>query len=60
MITFSKVKYLLYFQIQEGDELPKLVCDECQDKLEHCRQFFEQIHNATVKLLTILRYDAGI
>jgi hypothetical protein len=26
-----------------------------QGKLEFCRQFFEQIYNATVKLLSILR-----
>ncbi len=45
----------IYFQIREEDDLPKIICETCQTKLESCREFFEQIYNATVKLLSILR-----
>ena len=45
----------MVFQITEGDKLTKDVCDFCQNKLELCRQYFEQIYNAHVKLLSLLR-----
>ena len=35
--------------------MTKDVCDFCQNKLEFCRQYFEQIYNAHVKLLSLLR-----
>ena len=46
---------ILLLQITEGDKLTKDVCDFCQNKLELCRQYFEQIYNAHVKLLSLLR-----
>ena len=46
---------MLLLQITEGDKLTKDVCDFCQNKLELCRQYFEQIYNAHVKLLSLLR-----
>ena len=42
-------------QICEGDKLTKDVCELCQNKLEFCRQYFEQIFNAHLKLLSLLR-----
>jgi len=49
----------LKFQIRSDDDLPKGICGGCQGKLEYCRQFFEQIYNATVKLLSVLRDEEG-
>ena len=43
--------------ISESDSLGKDVCSLCQNKLEFCRQYFEQIYNAHVKLLGILREE---
>ena len=43
--------------MSEGDSLTKDVCGLCQNKLEFCRQYFEQIYNAHVKLLGILREE---
>ena len=53
-MTLNLSQYI-YFQIAEGDKLTKDVCTLCQNKLEFCRQYFEQIYNAHVKLLSLLR-----
>ena len=37
--------------------MTKDVCGLCQNKLEFCRQYFEQIYNAHVKLLGFLREE---
>jgi len=53
----EKINKCLPIVISEHDSLTKDVCSLCQNKLEFCRQYFEQIYNAHVKLLGILREE---
>jgi len=53
----EKIQKCLPIVISETDSLTKDVCSLCQNKLEFCRQYFEQIYNAHVKLLGILREE---
>ncbi|XP_023320079.1 zinc finger and SCAN domain-containing protein 2 [Eurytemora carolleeae] len=55
----EKISKCLPVLIRADDDLPKGMCTLCQGKLEFCRQFFEQIYNTTVKLLSILREEEG-
>ena len=40
-----------YFQIEEYDELPKVICASCQNRLEMVRSFFETCFAANHQLV---------
>lgn len=50
----------LYFQVCEDDSLPKIICNQCADKLESFNEFRNSCVNAEAMLegyFTSLRYS---